>query len=55
MWWLCGERTKMKQKNFPAKKLARQLKAQGKDLNSEESKRLIEQARSLRTKKYRSN
>ena len=45
----------MKPKNFPARKLIRQLKAQKKDINSDESKSLIEEARRIRTKKNRSN
>ena len=43
----------MKPRNFPARKLKRQLKAQGKDINSNESKTLIELARNVRTKKHR--
>ena len=41
----------MKTKNFPAKKLARQLTAQGKDLSEHSSQ--IEAARDRRTKKRR--
>ena len=44
---------KMKVKNFPARKLLRQLKVQGKDINSEKCQRLLEQARQTRTKKNR--
>ncbi len=43
----------MKPKNFPARKLARQLKAKGIDLNSKEAIRLLKIAREKRTKKYR--
>jgi hypothetical protein len=43
----------MKPKNFPARKLARQLKAQGIDLNSEKAKALLAEARGVRTKKRR--
>ncbi len=43
----------MKPKNFPARKLKRQLKAQGVDLNSKEAVRLLQVAREKRTKKYR--
>ncbi len=43
----------MKPKNFPARKLKRQLVAQGKDLNSKESIQLLEEARGIRTKKHR--
>ena len=43
----------MKPKNFPARKVIRQLKAQGEDLNSERSQGLIEGAMSIRTKKFR--
>jgi hypothetical protein len=45
----------MKVKNFPARKLKRQLRAQGKDLKNEESKLMLRQAREIRTKKNRSD
>lgn len=41
----------MKPKNFPARKLARQLKAKGIVLYSKEAVRLLEAAREKRTKK----
>lgn len=44
----------MKPMNFPARKLARQLKAQGKAVDTPESKTLLEDARTVRTKKSRS-
>lgn len=44
----------MKPKNFPARKLARQLKAQGKDINKPKYRSLIKEARRIRTKKNRS-
>lgn len=43
----------MKPKNFPMRKLLRQLKAKGKDLDSLESQRQLKDARDVRTKKYR--
>ena len=43
----------MKPKNFPARKVIRQLKAQAEDLNNEHSQGLIEGAMSIRTKKIR--
>ena len=43
----------MRPKNFPARKLRRQLKVKGIDLNSEKSKTLLSQAREVRTKKKR--
>ncbi len=43
----------MKQKNFPARKLKRQLVAKGEDINSEKNVKLLDQARNVRTKKVR--
>ena len=43
----------MKQKNFPARKLLRQLKADKVDINSIEAQRLLEDARKIKTKKDR--
>ena len=43
----------MKQMNFPARKLKRQLKAQGKDITSEKSVSLLDDARQVRSKKFR--
>ena len=42
----------MKPKNFPARKLLRKLRAEGK-LNTPEAKALLEEARGVRTKKRR--
>lgn len=42
-----------KQINFPARKVARQLKAKGVSLDSEGAKTAIDSARGIRTKKYR--
>lgn len=47
------KRREMKPKNFPARKLRRQLRAQGIDLNSEEAKQKLAEARGVRTKKNR--
>lgn len=47
-----GDR-EMKPKNFPARKLFRQMRAQGIDPTSQESAKLLEQARAVRTKKRR--
>jgi hypothetical protein len=44
----------MRPKNFPARKLRRQLLAAKKDINSEENITLLNQARNLNTKKDRS-
>jgi hypothetical protein len=44
----------MKQSNFPGRKVARQLKAKGLDLESKESQLEIANARGIRTKKSRS-
>ncbi len=44
----------MKPKNFPAKKLRRKLIADGKDLESPESIRALDEARGRKTKKDRS-
>ena len=44
----------MRPKNFPARKLRRQLLAAKKDINSEENIALLNQARNLNTKKDRS-
>ena len=43
----------MKPKNFPARKLRRQLIARGIDPNSERSILVLDIARGIRTKKYR--
>ena len=43
----------MKPKNFPARKVARQLKAQGIDIESHDAKSQISNARGIRTKKTR--
>ena len=43
----------MKPKNFPARKLQKQLVAKKEDLNSDNNKRLLENAREERTKKDR--
>jgi hypothetical protein len=43
----------MKTKNFPAKKLRRQLIANGVDLESPDAQRQLAIARSVRTKKAR--
>jgi hypothetical protein len=43
----------MKPKNFPARKLRRQLIAKGLDLTLDENKKLLENAREERTKKDR--
>lgn len=43
----------MKTKNFPMKKLMRQLRARGEDINSKKNQRLLEEARDIRTKKDR--
>ena len=44
----------MKPKNFPARKLQRQLLATGQDITLEENIKLLERARDIRTKKDRS-
>lgn len=44
----------MKVKNFPARKLARQLRAQNKH-DSDNTEKLLLQAREIRTKKDRTN
>ncbi len=43
----------MKPKNFPARVLKRKLVADGKDINTEDAKRKLEEARQIRTKKNR--
>lgn len=43
----------MKVKNFPARKLRRQLKAEGVDLNSPKAVQQLELARNVRTKKFK--
>jgi hypothetical protein len=43
----------MKPKNFPARKLQRQLIAKKENLDSDNNKRLLENARETRTKKDR--
>jgi hypothetical protein len=43
----------MKPKNFPARKLKRQMKADGIDLNTPEAKHKLEDARQRRSKKKR--
>ncbi len=43
----------MKPENFPGRKVARQLRAQGIDLESQEAKSEIANARGIRTKKSR--
>jgi len=43
----------MKPRNFPARKLTRQLRAKGIDLESADAKRQLEVARAIRTKKVR--
>lgn len=45
----------MKPKNFPARKLERQMKAQGVDIESPEAKQQLADARDIRTKKDRSS
>ena len=49
---MCGEK-EMKLKNFPARKLRRQLIAKGLDLTLDENKKLLENDREDRTKKDR--
>lgn len=44
----------MRPKNFPARKLQRQLLATNKDITSEENINLLNRARNIRTKKDRS-
>ena len=44
----------MKPKNFPRRKLLRQMEAKGLDINSEESRTQLLLARGVRTKKDRS-
>ena len=44
----------MKPKNFPAKKLRRQLIATGQDITLEENVKLLNRARNVKTKKDRS-
>lgn len=44
---------RMKPKNFPKRKLLRQMKAQGADIHSSESQKLLAEAREIRTKKRR--
>lgn len=43
----------MKPKNFPSRKLKRQLIAKGENIESEKNKQLLDQARQKRTKKQR--
>lgn len=43
----------MKPKNFPARKMLRQMIAQNIDPNTPESQAKLEAARAIRTKKYR--
>lgn len=48
------KRMKMKQSNFPARKIQRQLRAQGIDItNDQKAKAAISDARGIRTKKSR--
>jgi hypothetical protein len=43
----------MKPRNFPARKLKRQMIAQGRNPDSSENRKILAEARNIRTKKYR--